>query len=155
MGLGHVGARLLFISLGILGLIAVIIAMTATSTDQKIPAWIAKLVPGRGNGSLQDGIKCYGLPYGAIGFVSHILTYCTIFSLDLSRSPAKLVWNIIGKSCVFSLLCECIRQARLPLVRLHTGSDIPHFNRCVFLLVYYQMSQRMAISPNSYVEDAP
>jgi hypothetical protein len=105
MGLGHLGAKLLFISLGILGLIAVIIAMTATSTDQKIPAWIAKLVPGRGNGLLQDGIKCYGLPYGAIGFVSHILTYCTIFSLDLSRSPAKLVWNIIGNLACFPC-CE-------------------------------------------------
>jgi len=105
MELRNLCATLLFTSLGILGLIAVIIAMTATSTDQKIPAWIAKLVPGRGNGLLQDGIKCYGLPYGAIGFVSHILTYCTIFSLDLSRSPAKLVWNIIGNLACFPC-CE-------------------------------------------------
>jgi len=83
--------KLIFLLFSTLALVALILAMIATSTDLHLPALISNLVPDRGNGMLQDGIKCYGLPYGGIGFLSHILTYCTIFSLNLACSPLKLI----------------------------------------------------------------
>jgi hypothetical protein len=37
--------------------------------------------------TIQEEIQCYNLPYGALGFASHILTYYTIAMLALQRSP--------------------------------------------------------------------
>ncbi|KAN0089717.1 hypothetical protein V8E51_019977 [Hyaloscypha variabilis] len=39
------------------------------------------------NGTLAQELQCYGLPYGGIGFASHILTYYTIIMLSHQRSP--------------------------------------------------------------------
>jgi hypothetical protein len=39
------------------------------------------------NGSLVEEIQCYSLPYGGIGFASHIITYYTIAMLSLQRHP--------------------------------------------------------------------
>lgn len=47
--------------------------MTSTSTD--------------GLESLSEEIKCYNLPYGALGFASHVLTYYTIVCLWFGRKP--------------------------------------------------------------------
>lgn len=47
--------------------------MTSTSTDALE--------------SLSEEIKCYSLPYGALGFASHILTYYTIICLWFGRKP--------------------------------------------------------------------
>ncbi|KAK3316894.1 hypothetical protein B0H66DRAFT_562362 [Apodospora peruviana] len=37
--------------------------------------------------TVKDEIHCYALPYGAIGFASHILTYLTVLCLSLNRNP--------------------------------------------------------------------
>ncbi|KAJ3535627.1 hypothetical protein NMY22_g6403 [Coprinellus aureogranulatus] len=37
--------------------------------------------------SLSEEIKCYSLPYGALGFASHVLTYYTILCLWFGRKP--------------------------------------------------------------------
>jgi len=37
--------------------------------------------------SFSEEIKCYNLPYGVLGFVSHVLTYYTIICLWLGRKP--------------------------------------------------------------------
>ena len=34
-------------------------------------------------------MECYGLPYGGLGFASHILTYYTIIALAFARSPLR------------------------------------------------------------------
>jgi hypothetical protein len=39
------------------------------------------------NGTLAEELQCYGLPYGGIGFASHVLTYYTIIMLSYQRSP--------------------------------------------------------------------
>ncbi|KAN0106175.1 hypothetical protein V8E51_009051 [Hyaloscypha variabilis] len=90
--------KLIFLLLGIFSLVALILAMVATSTDLPLAAFISEFVPHRGYENLQDGIKCYGLPYGAIGFTSHILTYSTIFALDSHRSPLKSILKLCGSS---------------------------------------------------------
>ncbi|KAK0716013.1 hypothetical protein B0H67DRAFT_465469, partial [Lasiosphaeris hirsuta] len=38
-------------------------------------------------GTIQEQIRCYALPFGAIGFASHILTYLTVLCLATGRSP--------------------------------------------------------------------
>lgn len=40
--------------------------------------------------SLAEEIKCYTLPYGALGFASHVLTYYTILCLWCGRKPLWL-----------------------------------------------------------------
>lgn len=67
--------------------ILVISTMIRAATALNLPSWLANILPNSGNGLLQDGIKCYGLPYGGIGFLSHALTYWTILCLSNSRSP--------------------------------------------------------------------
>lgn len=62
---------------------------TTTAKPLTTPAWLNPLLPERGN-SIQDELKCYSLPYGAIGFVSHCLTYWTVFMLARGRSPILL-----------------------------------------------------------------
>ena len=37
--------------------------------------------------SIQTDIQCYSLPYGGIGFISHMLTYETLLCLTFSHSP--------------------------------------------------------------------
>lgn len=44
------------------------------------------MLPTKGT-SLQDEIKCYSLPYGGIGFLSHMLTYWAMFWLGFGRRP--------------------------------------------------------------------
>jgi fluoride ion exporter CrcB/FEX len=44
------------------------------------------LFPKRGC-TLKEEIQCYSLPYGGIGFASHILTYYTFIILACGRSP--------------------------------------------------------------------
>src|SRR5271156_4032668 len=38
-------------------------------------------------GTLQDEIICYGIPYGGIGFASHIITYYTVIALWFGVKP--------------------------------------------------------------------
>ena len=35
----------------------------------------------------KDEIGCYALPYGGLGFTSHVLTYLTVFCLSHGRTP--------------------------------------------------------------------
>lgn len=44
------------------------------------------LEPSRGT-NLPTEIACYSLPYGGVGFASHILTYYTIICLGFGRTP--------------------------------------------------------------------
>ncbi|TFK72843.1 hypothetical protein BDN72DRAFT_835715 [Pluteus cervinus] len=43
--------------------------------------------PNIANVDLHEMFACYGLPYGAIGFISHLLTYWTVFCLWFGRKP--------------------------------------------------------------------
>jgi hypothetical protein len=49
-----------------------------------------------GGNTLPEEIQCYGIPYGGIGFVSHLLTYYTLGCLWKGRQPMrpwlKLEW---------------------------------------------------------------
>lgn len=52
----------------------------------QVPSWLQEMIPEKG-GSIQDEIKCYSLPYGAIGFISHVLTYWAVLWLSFGRKP--------------------------------------------------------------------
>ncbi|KAF9451090.1 hypothetical protein P691DRAFT_724712 [Macrolepiota fuliginosa MF-IS2] len=43
---------------------------------------------------LQSGVQCYALPYGALGCVSHALTYYTLTCLWFGRSPLWPFWKL-------------------------------------------------------------
>lgn len=51
-----------------------------------LPSWLEPMLPVKG-ASLSEEIKCYSLPYGGIGFLSHILTYWALFWLGFGRKP--------------------------------------------------------------------
>src|SRR5262245_4249847 len=48
-------------------------------------------------GTPREQIRCYALPFGAIGFSSHVLTYLTVLCLTNGRSPwfpcTRLRWR--------------------------------------------------------------
>ncbi|KAK3998051.1 hypothetical protein QBC44DRAFT_313812 [Cladorrhinum sp. PSN332] len=48
--------------------------------------------PYENGGTVHEQIQCYALPYGAIGFASHVLTYFTAFMLSRGRNPF-LFWQ--------------------------------------------------------------
>jgi hypothetical protein len=52
----------------------------------QLPSWLTNMLPEKG-ATLDDEIKCYSLPYGSIGFLSHLLTYWTILVLGFGRKP--------------------------------------------------------------------
>ncbi|MCJ1353585.1 MAG: hypothetical protein MMC33_003572 [Icmadophila ericetorum] len=52
-----------------------------------VVSWLKSMLPDKGDGSIQDELKCYSLPYGGIGFLSHILTYWTLLFISIGRSP--------------------------------------------------------------------
>jgi hypothetical protein len=54
--------------------------------------WIDDALPHKGQ-TLRDELKCYSLPYGGIGFGSHILTYYTVIMLAAGRSPWRFKRN--------------------------------------------------------------
>jgi hypothetical protein len=55
----------------------------ASKTGDLLHDW---LFPEPGDG-IADEIKCYNLPFGGIGLLSHILTYYTVVMLVLARTP--------------------------------------------------------------------
>ena len=65
----------------------VLSAQPARAADlHDVQNWIDD--PGYVNGgTVQEQIHCYALPYGGIGFLSHVLTYLTVFCLAAGRSP--------------------------------------------------------------------
>lgn len=50
--------------------------------------------PYKDGGSIQEQLQCYALPYGLIGFVSHLLTYWTMIFLARGRDPL-LPWKLL------------------------------------------------------------
>jgi hypothetical protein len=51
-----------------------------------LPSWLTNVLPKKG-ATIADEIKCYSLPYGGIGFTSHVLTYWTILVLGFGKKP--------------------------------------------------------------------
>jgi len=53
-----------------------------------------------------EALHCYNLPFGALGFVSHVLTYYTIVCLWYDRSPLWPFHKITSRAldCVLSFL---------------------------------------------------
>src|SRR5271156_745738 len=73
-----------------------------------LPHWLTNLVPIQG-ATLQDEIKCYSLPYGGIGFLSHLLTYYTILCLwQLRRPYFPLRRMVYGRIDIFLSIIQII-----------------------------------------------
>lgn len=68
-------------------------------------------------------IKCYGLPYGVTGFISHLLTYYTAIMLACGRTPL-LPWREVdqGPQNIFLGIAKLI---------LTTVASIPSIVTCV------------------------
>lgn len=62
-------------------------------TASPLPPWLSSLIPEKGS-NIQDEIKCYSLPYGGVGFLSHFLTYWTILCLGVLRRPYFPIRNL-------------------------------------------------------------
>lgn len=64
-----------------------ILPVDSSPVPSQFGDWLhGQLLPKAGV-TLVEEIKCYGLPYGGIGFVSHILTYYTAYMIVLRKSP--------------------------------------------------------------------
>jgi hypothetical protein len=62
--------------------------------------------------NLKEELQCFALPYGGIGFASHILTYYTIIMLAYHRSPVffklNTFWRFDIALATFSLISTII-----------------------------------------------
>lgn len=67
-----------------LSLLTVLLHPQSTSATS-LSDWLHN--PPYGHGTLIEEIQCYSLPYGGIGFASHIITYYTIAMLAMQRHP--------------------------------------------------------------------
>lgn len=63
-----------------------LILWPAQARPIQLPSWLINALPQKG-ATLAEEIKCYSLPYGGIGFTSHVLTYWTILVLGFGRKP--------------------------------------------------------------------
>ncbi|KAF2101674.1 hypothetical protein NA57DRAFT_73115 [Rhizodiscina lignyota] len=45
------------------------------------------LIPQKEGNTIPDELQCYSLPYGGIGFASHVITYYTVIMLGVGRKP--------------------------------------------------------------------
>ncbi|KAK3332665.1 hypothetical protein B0T19DRAFT_353397 [Cercophora scortea] len=68
----------------VLLLLAAVASQPAHAFD--IGEWLRN-PPYHNGGTIKEQIQCYALPYGAIGFASHVLTYLTVFCLSTGRNP--------------------------------------------------------------------
>ncbi|KUJ17721.1 uncharacterized protein LY89DRAFT_781865 [Mollisia scopiformis] len=71
--------------------LVLILSAIPTTAASPIPSrftdWLhGELLPEPGV-TLGGEIKCYNLPYGGIGFTSHVLTYYTVVTMLLGRTP--------------------------------------------------------------------
>lgn len=79
------------------------------------------VLPNKGVGTIQDELQCYSLPYGGIGFASHVLTYWTVICLGFGVKPLK-PWSRLGYDgwdfflAIISLLI-CVPLAAFTIVR--------------------------------------
>jgi hypothetical protein len=65
------------------------------SAEAGLPNWLRAILPQQGDGTFQDGLVCYGLPYGGIGFASHIMSYWTVWCLYKSQRPTQ-PWKVLS-----------------------------------------------------------
>ena len=61
-------------------------ATPACGAPESIGQWLNSALPQPGS-TLKDQMQCYALPFGGIGFASHLLSYYTLFMLLAARSP--------------------------------------------------------------------
>lgn len=57
-------------------------------------------------GDPNEEILCYALPYGGIGFVSHLLTYYTILCLKFGRTPF-VPWRVLNEPVHSIIFATC------------------------------------------------
>lgn len=74
-------------SISFMSKILVLSILVGATTALSLPSWLSGMLPAVGSGSIQDNIKCYSLPYGGIGFLSHVLTFWTIGCLSIAKAP--------------------------------------------------------------------
>lgn len=73
--------------------------------------------------TIKQEIQCYSLPYGGIGFASHVLTYYAVIMLSNKRSPLppwkKNRWPTLDKILASVGLLVTIVVSVLTIVRCH------------------------------------
>jgi hypothetical protein len=71
-------------------------------------------------GTLQDQMNCYSLPYGGIGFASHILTYITLLALWHGISVVtwkRLNWSRFDLSIAILTIVGSIALTIITIIR--------------------------------------
>ncbi|KAK0627467.1 hypothetical protein B0T14DRAFT_474270 [Immersiella caudata] len=101
-------------------LLLLTLSITTQTSAFSLNDWLNN-PPYANGGTIQEQITCYALPYGAIGFSSHILTYLTVLALSLGRDPLmpwrplRHKWLDIG--IAVSSFCIGLTMTVLTMVR--------------------------------------
>ena len=97
-------------------------AAAIASPIPSLESWLSDVLPSKpGSSSVQAELQCYGLPYGAIGFVSHILTYWAVLLIASKRRPLmpwkKLEHNVLDLILSSGSVIVSVLLAVLTIVR--------------------------------------
>ncbi len=86
-----------------------------------IDTFLHHVLPSKGVGTIQDELQCYSLPYGGIGFASHVLTYYTVICLGIGVKPlnpwSRLKYDHWDFFVAIASLLICVPLAAFTIVR--------------------------------------
>ncbi|KAK0730252.1 hypothetical protein B0H67DRAFT_446995, partial [Lasiosphaeris hirsuta] len=116
--------------------------------------------PYANGGTIQEQIECYALPYGAIGFASHVLTYLTVVALSLGRDPL-MPWRPLRHrwfDTALALVGFCITLSMTVLTMLRCRNTWPFILIAVWKQVFSTTLTVMAVhaaAPASHFGSEP
>ena len=135
----------------------VVVAMAAGRTDAfSLGEWLAN-PPYDNGGTIREQIECYALPYGAIGFASHVLTYLTVLLLSLGRNPL-MPWERLRHrrfNLAIATLGFCISFPMTVLTMVRCRRTWPFILIAVWKLVLSVTLTAMTIHAARMIIDTP
>lgn len=113
------GALLAIMTLSTLSYITIVITLGFSNATPaaafSLSEWLQN--PYSKGGTVQEQIQCYTMPYGGIGFLSHVLTYLTVAGLAFGRSPL-LPWRHLAHKRFNILMASAGLMATVVLAAL-------------------------------------
>jgi len=86
-------------------------------------------------GDIPDILACYGIPYGGLGFLSHVLTYYTMICLACGKKPL-MPWKPIKESGPFSFITCMIGTLVGVILAIYTTAKCHAYWQLTFMGIW-------------------
>ncbi|KAK4222636.1 hypothetical protein QBC38DRAFT_489373 [Podospora fimiseda] len=132
------------------------LSLIPTAQALSLSDWL-KDDPYENGGTVSEQIQCYALPYGAIGFSSHILTYFTAFMLSRGKNPF-LFWKDLNHrrfNLAIALIGFAITMVMTALTMARCRRTWPFILIAVWKLVLSVTLTGMTVQASLEILDTP